>query len=213
MKSTFFLSFVLILVTKGFLLAQHQKAEAEINPEDYTVFNRELSYEEGTIYLNAEAKDGLLWLNHPDFKNGTIELDIKGRNAPGKSFVGIAFHGLNNQKFDAVYFRPFNFKHPDRNKHSVQYISMPGHDWASLRQAYPAKYENAINPVPEQEDDWFHAKIVVNYPQVKVYINGSKEPSLEVEQLSDTRQGKVGFWVGNYSDGWFRNLKITAHHP
>jgi hypothetical protein len=87
---------------------------------------------------------------------------------------------------------------------------MPDHDWLSLRQAFPGRYENTISPLPEKEDEWFHAKIVVNYPSVKVYVARSETPSLEVEQLSNTKHGKVGLWVGNGSDGWFKNLVIKA---
>lgn len=212
MKISISLALFLIFFVNGFMMVQAQNEHRKMKPENYTVFNRKVLHEDGTVYLNAGTGDGMLWLNNTEFKNGTIELDIKGRNVPGKSFTGIAFHGKNNHIFDAVYFRPFNFKNPDRNKHSLQYISMPNHDWSALRQAYPGKYENTISPVPENEDEWFHAKIVVNYPHVTVYINGSKKPSLEVEQLSNATQGKIGFWVGNGSDGWFKNLVIKAEN-
>lgn len=210
MKISIFLTLVLILPLNNFLIAQKKQAKTEINPENYAVYNRDVSYKDGIAHLNAKVGDGILWLNDPNFKNGTIELDLKGRNAPGQSFVGVAFHGKDNQTFDAVYFRPFNFQNAERNGNSIQYISMPENDWSALRSAFPGKYENAIDPVPEPVDEWFHAKIVVNYPQVQVYINGSGEPTLEAEQISDRKQGKVGFWVGNGSEGWFRNLEITA---
>ena len=57
-------------------------------------------------------------------------------------------------------------------------------------------------------DDWFHARIVVNYPNVKVYVNGLEEATLEIEQISDRKQGKVGLWVGHRSEGWFKNIVI-----
>lgn len=175
---------------------------------NFTVFNREATYEDGVAHLDSRPGDGVLWLAGSEFKNGTIELDIKGKNTPGRSFVGLAFHGKDNETYDAVYFRPFNFKHPERNNHSVQYIAMPENDWATLRKAFPGKYENAIDPIPEVADDWFHATIEINYPQVKVYINGSAQPALEVTQLSTRKYGKIGFWVGNGSEGWFKNLEI-----
>jgi hypothetical protein len=200
---------LVLLLTGSLLIAQNSKANTEINPKNYTVFNREVSFENGTAYLNATPDDGVLWLNDFNFKNGTIELDIKGKNAPGQSFVGVAFHGKDNQTFDAVYFRPFNFKNPERKTHAIQYISLPKNGWEYLRTTFPGKYENQMNPVPENAEDWFHARIVVNYPKVKVYVNGSEKPALELDQISDTKQGKVGFWVGNNSEGWFRNLKIT----
>ncbi len=209
MKTSSLYTLVIILSTNAYLIAQRNEVPTEIKSENYSVFNREVSYEEGTAHLSANAEDGMLWLNRADFKNGTIELDIKGKDAPGQSFVGVAFHGQDNQTFDAIYFRPFNFKNPERNDHAVQYISMPNNDWSTLRKAFPGTYENTINPVPEPVDDWFHARIVVNHPEVKVYVNGSDQPTLEVKQISDTQQGNVGFWVGNGSEGWFKNLKIT----
>lgn len=202
-------SLLIFLVNSNLLFAQSKLANTEVRPENYTAYNREVTYEDDVVHIHAESGDGMLWLNHYNFKNGTIELDMKGKNAPGQSFVGIAFHGKDNQTFDAIYFRPFNFKNSERNKHATQYISMPKHDWSTLRNASPGKYENMIQPMPEPVDDWFHATIVVNHPLVKVYVNGSDEPTLEVEQLSDTKQGKVGFWVGNGSEGWFKNLKIS----
>src|SRR6266487_177262 len=63
--------------------------------------------------------------------------------------------------FDAIYFRPFNFFNPERNTHSVQYISMPDHPWQQLRQDFPGKYESKIYN-PPNPDDWFHATIEIN---------------------------------------------------
>ncbi len=184
----------------------------EMDPENWSVYNREVSFDGGTAHLNAKANDGLLWLKDAPFKNGTIELDIKGRDTPGRSFVGLAFHGRDNETFDGVYFRPFNFKNPQKKSHAIQYIAMPENDWSSLRKAFPGKYESSMDPVPEVVDDWFHVKVVVDHPKVTVYVNGSSSPTLGIEQISTRKTGKVGFWVGNGSEGWFKNLKITESH-
>ena len=177
------------------------------DPGTWSVYNREVKYSGGEVYMNAREGDGLLFLKNVTFTSGRIELDIKGKDEQGRSFVGLAFHGKNDSTFDAVYFRPFNFKNPDRKGHSVQYIAMPKMDWYVLRQTYPGKYENTVAPVPEP-NEWFHASIQINYPEVKVFVNNSKEPSLTVSQISTRTKGWVGFWVGNGSDGFFRNLKI-----
>ena len=175
----------------------------------WTVYNREATFDNDIIYLNAKENGGILWLNDSNFKNSTIELDIKGKDIRGKSFVGIVFHALDNHNFEGIYFRPFNFKSPERKTHSVQYISMPDHEWSVLRKAFPGKYENTVDPVPDP-DDWFHAKIRIDFPSVKVYVNGSRIPSLEIEQIGDRKQGKFGLWVGNGSDGYFKNIKISS---
>jgi hypothetical protein len=180
----------------------------EANPKKWTVHNRAVDYDKEVIHLNGQENDGVLWLNDFTFKNGEIELDIKGKDLQGQSFVGVAFHGKDDNAFDAIYFRPFNFQNAERKSHSVQYISMPKNDWSTLRTAFPGKYENTVNPVPDP-NNWFHAKIVISHPNVKVYVDGSKIPSLEIKQLSEFKNGKLGLWVGNGSEGWFKNLKIT----
>jgi len=178
------------------------------DPDKWTLHNREI-VDDDVVHLNGQPGDGFLWINDYTFKNGTIDVDIKGVDVRGQSFVGIAFHILNDSTFDAIYFRPFNFKSPERKGHSVQYISHPKNTWYFLRENFPEKYENPVKPVPDPTG-WFHATIVVEYPKVIVFVDNSKEPSLVVEQLSDRKAGNLGFWVGHNSEGWFKNLKITA---
>lgn len=163
-----------------------------------------------SIQFNEMPGDGLMILKGSNFTNGTIELDIKGSNKPQQSFVGFAFHGQGVETFEAIYFRPFNFKNQDeaRRSHSVQYISMPAYDWEKLRNQFPGKYENKIDP-PPGPDDWFHAKIVVNERMISVFVNSANTPSLEVERIGANGKGGFGFWVGNNSGGSFANLTVT----
>jgi hypothetical protein len=127
-----------------------------------------------------------------------------------QSFVGIAFHGQDLNTYDAVYFRPFNFKSEEaiRRSHSVQYISMPANDWEKLRNEFPGKYENKIEPAPGP-NDWFHAKIIVKGKTVSVFVNNAQQPSLEVEKLNPNNKGGIAIWLGNNSGGSFANLKIN----
>ncbi len=208
MKSTCTFLFILLLNISQ-LAAQTRVETPQINGENFMEFNRKASYEKGEAHLDANMDNGLLWLNGSRFTNGVIELELRGNDIQGQSFVGVAFHGQDHKTFDAVYFRPFNFRHPERSDYSVQYISLPGNDWSELREKFPDKYENPIDPVPDPVDGWFHVRIVVNYPEIKVYVNHAAHPTLEVQQLSDRGEGSIGFWVGNGSEGWFRNLKIV----
>jgi hypothetical protein len=164
---------------------------------------------ETVLYFNAQKGDGLAVFQDLEFENGVIEFDVKGKNVPGKSFVGIAFHIQDEETFNAVYFRPFNFKNPDkaRSGHSVQYICHPDFPWHALRKDFPEQFENPVNPIPNPED-WFHAKVVVQWPTVKVFVEKSKESCLEVQMKSAFKKGKVGFWAGNGSDGAYKNLII-----
>jgi pimeloyl-ACP methyl ester carboxylesterase len=163
------------------------------------------------IRLNEVPGNGLMILKGSDFSNGTVELDIKGSNKFQQSFVGFAFHGQDVTTYDAVYFRPFNFKSEDtvRRTHAVQYISMPGYDWEKLRNEFPGKYENKIDRAPGP-DDWFHVKIMVNGKRISVFVNNEQQAALEVEKLNPNSKGGFGLWVGNNSGGSFANLKITS---
>ncbi len=198
------------LITAFLLVAFHPllaQKKIKTYPDKWTASNREVKFDEDTIMLSAAEGDGVLWLNKSKFKNGIIELDIKGENTPGRSFVGFAFHGVDMETFDAIYFRPFNFQNEQRRGNSLQYISLPEYEWSTLRKNFPGKYENPVEPIPDPSA-WFHAKIVVSYPSVKVYVDGSSTPSLEVEQISEQRKGMIGLWVGNNSRGWFKNITI-----
>ena len=204
------------LMVQGVCLLSASAQQTEMIPDmsnandssKWSVVNRKVILDDG-VSLNKKPGDGLLILQNFTFQNGKIDLDIKGKNDPGMSFVGFAFHGLNDSTFEAIYFRPFNFKNPERKNHSVQYISMPQNDWYKLREQHPGVYENLIEPVPDP-DNWFHATVIINYPEVKVFVNNSDDPSLVIREIGMRNTGWVGFWVGNNSEGRFKNLKITS---
>lgn len=167
------------------------------------------------VQFDEAAGQGFAWLEGVEFENGVIEFDVRGKDELQKSFVGVAFRGLDDTNQDVVYFRPFNFKAENqvRRIHAVQYVSHPTFTWKKLREERNGQYEKAIFPKPEMPapdpNGWFHARIVVAKPKISVYVNDSKEPSLTVDELSDRKGGKVGFWVGEGSGGMFANLKIT----
>lgn len=163
------------------------------------------------VHLDARPKDGIAWINGLEFTTGNIEFDVKGRDIMQASFVGIAFHGANDSTFDVIYFRPFNFESSDpaRKSHSVQYISLPKYDWSYLREHDPGKYENDL-PTTVSPNDWFHVKVEVNKDLVRVFVDRNTKSCLEVKPISDHSEGKVGFWVGNNSDGEFSNLKMST---
>ncbi|TMM52136.1 DUF1080 domain-containing protein [Maribacter algarum] len=199
------------LISTGVLIAQQNEIIPDLTKvNDTTLWNLDDRDIINTtpVHLSKGEGDGILWLKSLSFENGTIDLDIKGRDVRGQSFVGMAFHGLNRNNFELVYFRPFNFKSPEKKGNSVQYVSLPEFTWQKLRQEHPAVYENEPNPTLDP-NDWFHATIVVNHPTVQVYINNSDEPSLEVEQLSKRRSGWIGLLVGSNSEGEFKNLRVT----
>jgi len=179
------------------------------NLNTWTTHNRDYNFEQGQVQLDGKSGDGLLYCKGFDFTNGKIEVDLKGKDERGRSFVGLAFNGVNDSTYDVIYFRPFNFKSPERNGHAVQYISHPQYTWHKLRTDFPEQYENPVVPVPEPAD-WFHATIEIQDDTIKVYVNNAKEPSLIVKQLRPVKGGWLGFWVGHNSEGQFKNLRVFS---
>ena len=162
------------------------------------------------VRLDERPGEGVVWLEGFQFSNGVIELDLKGKDVLQRSFLGVVFHGVDEKTYEAVYFRPFNFKSSDpvRRVHAVQYVSHPVYTWQKLRGEHSGVYEKAVDPVPDP-NGWFHARIVVQKPKVSVYVNDATQPSLVVDALSDRQGGWIGLFVGNGSGGAFANLRVT----
>jgi hypothetical protein len=205
-----------MLATAGLFTAATVSGQARpLDPKGVEVFNRSVSgFTDGArtgLRLSASAGDGVAYLPGVEFGNGTIELDVKGKDVQGQSFVGVAFHGVDGTTYDAIYFRPFNFRTEDAARHlrAVQYISHPAYPWQKLRAEHPGQYEKPVSPAPDP-NAWFHVRVVVAAPNVSVFVDDAKQPSLVVSQLTERRKGRVGLWVGNGSDGDFANVKIVA---
>ena len=164
------------------------------------------------VKLDEKSGEGIVWLSGVTFSTGSIEIDLHGKDVLQQSFIGVAFHGVNDSTYDAVYFRPFNFHAPDpvRKIHAVQYISHPVYTWPKLREERNGIFEKGLIAPPDA-NGWFHARIEVLKDAVRVFVNDDKEPSLTVNKLNDRNDGTLGLWVGNGSDGEFANLSIKQN--
>ena len=162
------------------------------------------------VRLDAKPGDGFAVVQGPSFAEGPIELDVRGEDVQQQSFVGVAFNVQNDSTYEAVYFRPFNFRTPDtaRAKRAVQYVSHPAWPWPRLRAESPGKYEQPVRPIPDPTG-WVPLRLVITRTQVSVYANGGAEPDLVVTRLGDAKPGAIAFWAGNNSRGDYANLRIT----
>ncbi len=204
------LSLLAALVTASAVAGQQRT----LDPERLRVFNRTVGgLTDGArkgVRLTEGAGEGVAYVQGVEFANGTIELDVRGKDVQQQSFLGVAFHGLDSTTYDAIYFRPFNFRAADstRHAHAVQYIAHPTYTWQKLRDERPGVYEKAVSPAPDP-NGWFHARVVVADSQVSVWVGDATAPSLVVTELSHRGHGMVGLWVGNGSGGDFANLRIV----
>jgi hypothetical protein len=161
------------------------------------------------IRLVGDGGTGFARLENFTLAEGVIEFDARGKNVAQQSFLGVAFHGTDNTTYDAIYFRPFNFKagDPMRRSRAVQYISHPNHTWDRLRNEHPGRYEQPVAPVPDP-DAWFHVRVEVAAKKISVFVDGAADPCLVVEPLRDRGRGWIALWT-DVSGGDFANLKIT----
>jgi len=150
------------------------------------------------------------------FHDGTIEVNVLSKflpNAPdwARGFIGVAFRiNDDNSKFECFYIRPSNGRADDqvRRNHSTQYFSFPNHKFSDFRKTDPEKYESYADMAM---NEWIKMKIVVAGDKAKLFINESKQPCLVVNDLKygADMSGAIGLWVGNWTDGYFSELKIT----
>ncbi|HZY36819.1 MAG TPA: hypothetical protein VFE53_09240 [Mucilaginibacter sp.] len=209
------LIFGLILVADGQKVTHYNLVELfQKNMLDTASNHRQTKVLENSRYPAVSSR-GIAWLKGVNFKEGAIDIDLRGKNVFLKSFLGIAFHAKDTIEYDAVYFCPFRFHDTseETRKYAVKYVSLPGHDFDVLRRQYPGVYENEAKPAPKAED-WFHATIVIKGDWITVYVNHSTTPSLKVKKLNNLTGGMIGLW-GNASvslpslGGDFANLTIT----
>lgn len=152
----------------------------------------------------------------PDFKNGIIEVKVLSRllpNAPdlARGFIGIAFRiDPANSRFEGIYVRPTNGRAEDqlRRNRSTQYFSYPGFKFDELRKVAPGQYESYVDI---GLDEWITLRIEVRDAKAKLYVNGSKQPVLVVNDLKHgaNSSGAIGLWVDVGTEGFFTDLSIV----
>ena len=195
-------------------------------PGKGTIHNRAVQVtregQRDVVRFDARPQHGFAWWHDVPFDTGTIDFQLRGKNEPQRSFLGIAFHGAlhaadpddlsygDGLTYEAVYFRPFNFlaEHPDQRSHMVQYVFPSEQHWRPLREHHTGQFEASVNPVPNP-DDWFSARVVVSETTVSVYVAAAPTPSLVAPRLTTRRSGWIGLYVGNGSDGAFTGLTLT----
>jgi hypothetical protein len=149
------------------------------------------------------------------FRDGTIEVDLAGQPGAGsdggaRGFIGIAFRIQSDGRYEYIYLRPTNGRADDqvRRNHATQYSSHPDFDFARSRQEAPEKYESYVDLEPGA---WTKYKIEVEGRNARLYVHGSEQPCLIVNDLKlEPKAGGVALWVGPGTEGYFANLKIQA---
>src|SRR5580692_5034910 len=151
-----------------------------------------------------------------DFKDGTIEAEMAGFPRQGakpstRGFIGVAFRVQDHgSRYEAFYLRMTNGRADDQlqRNHSSQYVSYPDFPWNRLREEKPGVYESYVDIVAGA---WTRIKIVVSGIKAQVYVNGTEQPCLIVNDLKQGEShGQVALWTGSDTEAYFSNLKIRS---
>lgn len=163
------------------------------------------------LIAEGDSANGIVGLALPrtlSFSTGSIEIDLKGKNVRQRSFLGVAFNVVDEKTFEAIYFRPFNFRAEEpMRRRAVQYVAWPKNTWEHLRTNSPGVFENAVSPVPDP-DNWFHARIDVSDELVRVFVNHAREPSLVVRRLARGGIARPAGLFVDSSDGHYAKLVL-----
>jgi hypothetical protein len=151
----------------------------------------------------------------PQFKDGTIEVDIAGAPRPdaaedSRGFVGLAFRtGTHGEWSEVFYLRPTNGRADDqlRRNHSVQYVSEPDYPWHRLRQEAPGVYESYADL---ESGAWTKMRIVVSGTTARLYVNGAPQPCLVVKDLKHgDGAGRIALWAHVETDAHFGAVTVS----
>jgi hypothetical protein len=193
------------------------------NMKPYGVKSSEIKFDEKNVTkvvadtsIKTFDEPTFVKLTDKSFHDGTIEVNVLSKfipNAPdwARGFIGVAFRiNEDNSKFECIYIRPSNGRVNDqiRRNHSTQYFSYPDHKFSDFRKTDPEKYESYADM---GMNEWIKIKIIVKGEFAQLFINDAKQLCLIVNDLKygAEQSGAVGLWVGNWTEGYFSDLKIS----
>lgn len=208
-----------------FILSSTGLAASELSADKFSshkIIVQDTTYNGKTAILVEEPpnlinidEDKLAVLNDISFQDGEIEVWVSGDRRKdaidqARGFVGIAFRISNDRsKFEAIYLRPTNGRSDNqlRRNHSIQYVSFPDYPWHRLRKESPAKYESYADMAPGK---WIKYRLVVKGTKASLYLDGSTQPSLIVNDLKHGQStGSVGLWIGPGTKAYFSEIRVS----
>jgi hypothetical protein len=164
----------------------------------------------------GKDEDMMALLDRPEFKNGTIQLEVAGAPRPGmppdsRGFIGLSFRtGPHGQWSDVFYLRTTNGRADDqlRRNHAAQYVSDPEFPWYRLRKESPGVYESYVDLVPGA---WTLMRIEVVGTTARLFVNGASQPCLVVHDLKHgDRPGRIALWAHVETDAYFGPVTVSA---
>lgn len=156
-------------------------------------------------------------VNGVKFQNGTIEIEVAGRPLPdappdSRGFIGVAFRIQDDlSAFECFYIRPTNGRAPVqlRRNRATQYFSYPDWKFDRMREEVPGHYEAYVDLVTGA---WTRLRIEVRSDHAELFVHDNEQPTLIVNDLKHgpDLKGGIGLYIDSGTEGFFRNLRVTA---
>ena len=155
------------------------------------------------LHVSGPQSTASVFLPAVEFQDGTIEVDIA---APQRASPEIGFRGRRDGRWaNRIVFN--RWASNDESKHDVIEQALVTRRASRVLLLNIRKAARNGGQGPVEADDWFHVKVVVQAATVKVFLNGSKKPDLEVGAVFDKdEKGVLGLCGG---DCYFANFRYT----
>jgi hypothetical protein len=196
--------FKAVILATYFIPALHaQSVEIPITPASFEINSAHAGSPEKAAqfgdFLGRRAvflPSGFLNVREASFRDGTIEFDMASK--PASFFLGVGFRVESEANMEVIYLRPG----ASDTLEAVQYTPRLNGD--AIWQLLNSTHEKASAHIPKNE--WFHIKIVVQGRSCKLFMNGSKDPTLEVTNLRrEPTKGGIALWALG-GGGYFSNM-------
>ena len=195
---------ILILLIALISLSTHgQNYNDEFNKEKWLAYsenNKPTSLIDTTyknkLSIKVDSKaQAIVWKKNVNFKNFTMDLDIAGA-----VMSGIGFRVADDQNYQFIYFRPGY----GGTQEAIQYIPIYNGALSWVFYNYP-EYETTADI---KSLEWFHATIEVNEDRLKVFVNNSKNPQLDITLLPTKNDSGSILLRSLFGESYFSNITI-----
>jgi len=186
------------------IVSAFAQPSSKINPSDWAVYseNYEQAALKDTLFQGRESirldgrKMAVAFRKGSRYKNFRVDCDIAGR-----VMSGIGFRAKDQQNYHFLYFRTGAGGTPE----AVQYIPVYNGSlsWVLYHQSI---YERTAD---FKQMEWFHAAIEVRANTMKVFVNYSAKPQMEISLVeSDFDEGEILLRT-MFGEAYFANVFIN----
>ena len=199
------MNFKMLLFTSAmaFFTASGFSQSTKISPNEWSVFseNNEAASLKDTVFLGKPCvkldskKQAIAVRKNNSYKNFRVEVDIAGR-----VMSGIGFHMADVQNYQFLYFRPGY----GGTAEAIQYIPVYNGALSWVLYNYPT-YEKTADT---KSLEWFHASLEVRGPIMKVFVNYSHDPQMEINLIETDSKGGAILLRSMFGESYFANFTV-----